>query len=195
MRRINKQIPAALVMLLLTTLISYLTGASENSEKESGLRGIKVLKELNTTLPEPRYSIVRWCVQRMTQTQATVGAGRLLGQCIPRSAHRPSSVARIAGLHGVHLRCEEVCRYELSVCSIYDVVPAGQNHYNVHTNQELVALGLCNFVGSFFNAFPSSASLARTAVNYQVGSRSPLCNALTAVLVGTLLCGSDAQGY
>lgn len=61
---------------------------------------------------------------------------------------------------------------------------AGQNHYNVHTNQELVALGLSNFVGSFFNAFPSSASLARTAVNYQVGSRSPLCNALTAVLCG-----------
>lgn len=55
LRRINKQIPAALVMLLLTTLITYVTGASENSDQESGFRGIFVLKELKTSLPQPKY--------------------------------------------------------------------------------------------------------------------------------------------
>ena len=31
---------------------------------------------------------------------------------------------------------------------------AAKNHYHVQTNQELVAIGMSNFVGSIFTAFP-----------------------------------------
>jgi MFS superfamily sulfate permease-like transporter len=46
--------------------------------------------------------------------------------------------------------------------------------YEVQADQELLALGLSNVMGAFFQAYPSSGSLSRSAVASAAGARSPL---------------------
>ncbi len=46
--------------------------------------------------------------------------------------------------------------------------------YKIRANRELIALGLANFVGSFFSAYPVTGSFSRTAVNANAGAKTPL---------------------
>ncbi len=59
------------------------------------------------------------------------------------------------------------------------------NHkdYKILPNQELMALGAANIVGSFFQSFPITGGLARTAVNDQAGAKSVLASLITAGLI------------
>ncbi len=58
----------------------------------------------------------------------------------------------------------------------------------VGANQELLALGAANAVGSFFQAYPAGGGTSQTAVNDQAGARSQLAEAVTAgVVIVTLL--------
>lgn len=54
---------------------------------------------------------------------------------------------------------------------------ADMKKYEIDPSQELIALGLANFVGSFFSSFPGAGSLSRTMVNAQAGANSPLASA------------------
>eukprot|EP00927_Polykrikos_kofoidii_P039258 TRINITY_DN33680_c0_g1_i1.p1 TRINITY_DN33680_c0_g1~~TRINITY_DN33680_c0_g1_i1.p1 ORF type:complete len:700 (-),score=104.59 TRINITY_DN33680_c0_g1_i1:100-2175(-) len=58
--------------------------------------------------------------------------------------------------------------------------------YEIDNNQELMALGMANVLGSFCSSFPASSSLSRTAIAESAGARSPLHSlwtTLTMVLV------------
>ncbi|KAI9199863.1 sulfate transporter family-domain-containing protein [Polychytrium aggregatum] len=57
------------------------------------------------------------------------------------------------------------------------------NNYKVNPNQELVALGFVNILGSFIGGFPATGSFSRTAINSASGVRTPLAGLLTAGLV------------
>lgn len=57
-------------------------------------------------------------------------------------------------------------------------------NYRVSNNRELVAVGLCNLLGSVFKIFPSFASLGRSAVNFQSGGRSQIASLISASIVG-----------
>eukprot|EP00940_MAST-03C_sp_MAST-3C-sp2_P002087 g2087.t1 len=54
---------------------------------------------------------------------------------------------------------------------------------SVEANTDLVALGLSNVVGSFFNGYPIAGSFGRTAVSSRSGATSPLGGAVTAIFV------------
>lgn len=47
----------------------------------------------------------------------------------------------------------------------------------------MVAVGLCNIVGSFFSSFPVNASFSRAAVSNASGIRTPLGGVYTATMV------------
>lgn len=49
--------------------------------------------------------------------------------------------------------------------------------------QELIALGVCNFVGAFFQAMPVTGSFTRSAINHASGVRSTLGGVITTILV------------
>lgn len=51
------------------------------------------------------------------------------------------------------------------------------------STQEMIALGLSNFMGSFVSAFPVSGSFSRSAVNFFSGARTPLGGVVTGLLV------------
>lgn len=60
---------------------------------------------------------------------------------------------------------------------------AAREKERIDSNQELTALGLANVSAAFFSGFPVSASLSRTAVNYQSGARSQVSSMIGAFLI------------
>lgn len=64
---------------------------------------------------------------------------------------------------------------------------AEKHRYSVDANQELLALGAANFVGSFFHCLPSTGSFSRTAVNDHAGAQTPVANFVAAGVVGLVL--------
>ncbi len=63
-----------------------------------------------------------------------------------------------------------------------------QNGYEVRPNQELLAQGASNLVGSLFSCMPVTASLSRSAVQEAAGCRTQLTSLVScALLTGVLL--------
>ncbi|XP_036766399.2 sodium-independent sulfate anion transporter isoform X1 [Manis pentadactyla] len=60
---------------------------------------------------------------------------------------------------------------------------ASQNNYRIDTNQELLAIGLTNMLGSLVSSYPVTGSFGRTAVNAQSGVCTPAGGLVTGVLV------------
>ena len=54
----------------------------------------------------------------------------------------------------------------------YAVGKVYDNEGLLEPNQELVAIGIANIVGAFFNSIPVAGSFGRTAVNASAGSKS-----------------------
>ncbi|XP_034447742.1 solute carrier family 26 member 6-like isoform X2 [Hippoglossus hippoglossus] len=55
--------------------------------------------------------------------------------------------------------------------------------YKVDSNQELIALGLCNSFGGIFQCFTVSCSMSRTMVQESTGGRSQIAGALSAIVI------------
>ncbi|KAK2919289.1 sodium-independent sulfate anion transporter [Channa argus] len=60
---------------------------------------------------------------------------------------------------------------------------ASQNDYRINANQELLAIGVTNIMGSFVSAYPVTGSFGRTAVNSQTGVCTPAGGIVTSVIV------------
>jgi SulP family sulfate permease len=67
--------------------------------------------------------------------------------------------------------------------SVAKVIQSKHKTYTVSANQELIALGIANMGGAFFQAFPVNGGFSRTAVNDQAGAKTPLAGVFSAVLV------------
>lgn len=60
---------------------------------------------------------------------------------------------------------------------------ANRRQYKIDSNQELIGLGMANIGGAFFQSFPVTGGLSRTAVNDQAGAETPLAAIISAVVV------------
>lgn len=60
---------------------------------------------------------------------------------------------------------------------------ATRRGYKVVPNQELVGLGVANLGGAFFQSFPTTGGLSRTAVNDQAGAETSLASVYTVGLI------------
>ncbi|KAJ6455810.1 sulfate transporter family-domain-containing protein [Mycena sanguinolenta] len=63
------------------------------------------------------------------------------------------------------------------------------NGYTINPNQELIAIGVTNTVGSCFGAYPATGSFSRSALKSKSGVRTPLAGLVTAVVVLVALYG------
>ncbi|XP_008165907.1 sodium-independent sulfate anion transporter isoform X2 [Chrysemys picta bellii] len=75
---------------------------------------------------------------------------------------------------------------------------ASQNNYRIDPNQELLAMGLTNLLGSFVSSYPVTGSFGRTAVNAQTGVCTPAGGLITGLdlvplCVTFLLCFWEVQ--
>lgn len=60
---------------------------------------------------------------------------------------------------------------------------AEKEKYKLNPNRELTALGLANFLGSFFHIFPVNGSFSRSAVNHQSGGATQMVSIFTGLLI------------
>nr|XP_044600230.1 sodium-independent sulfate anion transporter isoform X3 [Equus asinus] len=66
---------------------------------------------------------------------------------------------------------------------VWTATTASQNNYRIDANQELLAIGLTNMLGSLVSSYPVTGSFGRTAVNAQSGVCTPAGGLVTGVLV------------
>lgn len=66
---------------------------------------------------------------------------------------------------------------------------AQKNKYKLNATQELRGLGIANLGGALFNAYTTTGSFSRSAVNNSVGAKTPLAGFITGVTVGLVLLG------
>lgn len=64
---------------------------------------------------------------------------------------------------------------------------ANKYKYPLNPNREFFAIGIANFIGSFFQSPPISGSFSRTAVNDQSGAQTALSNVVCAGVIGLTL--------
>lgn len=69
------------------------------------------------------------------------------------------------------------------------------NGYKINPNQELIAIGVTNLVGTVFSAYPATGSFSRSALKSKSGVRTPLAGILTAIVVIVALYGLTAAFF
>ncbi|WP_456420385.1 SulP family inorganic anion transporter [Lutibacter sp.] len=75
----------------------------------------------------------------------------------------------------------------MEAISVAKAIESKHNNYKVNANKELIALGLGNIVGSFFQTYPSTGGFSRTAINNQAGANTPLAAIFSALIVALTL--------
>ncbi|KAG6381886.1 sulfate permease [Boletus reticuloceps] len=63
------------------------------------------------------------------------------------------------------------------------------NNYKINPNQELIAIGVANTIGSVFHAYPATGSFSRSALQSKSGVRTPASGIAGAVVVIVALYG------
>lgn len=64
---------------------------------------------------------------------------------------------------------------------------ASKHKYEIDSSVELIGLGMANFFGAIFNAYPVTGSFSRSAVNNESGAQSGISGMVTATLVALVL--------
>lgn len=64
---------------------------------------------------------------------------------------------------------------------------AQKMNYEINFNQELLGMGLANIAGSFFSALPLSASLSRSAIQFNTGGRTQLASIVSISILACVL--------
>ncbi|TBU50099.1 sulfate permease [Dichomitus squalens] len=63
------------------------------------------------------------------------------------------------------------------------------NGYKINPNQELIAIGVTNTIGTLFGAYPATGSFSRSALQSKSGVRSPASGLFSAIVVIVALYG------
>ena len=71
--------------------------------------------------------------------------------------------------------------------SVAKAIESKKREYGIRPNQELMALGLANVIGSMFQSYPVTGGFSRSAVNFQSGAQTQLSSVISAILVGITL--------
>jgi SulP family sulfate permease len=71
----------------------------------------------------------------------------------------------------------------LETISIGKSLEAKQDEYRIRPNQELIAIGLGNIVGSLFKAYPTTSGFSRSAINQESGATSGMAALISVVMV------------
>ncbi|KAG0193293.1 hypothetical protein DFQ28_005736 [Apophysomyces sp. BC1034] len=61
------------------------------------------------------------------------------------------------------------------------------SNYTIRPNQEILAIGISNVIGSFFGAYPATGAFSRTAVMSRSGSKTPLAGIFSSAIVALAL--------
>ena len=144
-KKISSEIPAALIVVILATILT----ASLQWDNS----GIKIVGFIPQGLPSIQLQSI---------------SIREIYQLFPMAI----TLALIAFLEAI---------------SVAKGIEQKENKDRVMPNQELIALGTANLIGSFFQSYPTTGGFSRTAVNHQTGAKTGIASLISALLVGMTL--------
>lgn len=75
----------------------------------------------------------------------------------------------------------------MEAISVAKAIEEKNKDHEINPNQELIALGASNIVGSFFQSYPTTGGFSRTAVNDQAGAKTGVSALVTAALIALVL--------
>lgn len=77
----------------------------------------------------------------------------------------------------------------IDICESISIAKAlaQKNKYTLDATQELRGLGIANLLGAMFNCYTTTGSFSRSAVNNEVGAKTPLANFVTGLVVMMVL--------
>lgn len=140
-QKINKKIPAILIVVSLGTIVMYFT--------QWHLQGIKIVGEIPVGLPK-------------------IGMPTLDKQLIIDLFPVAITLAVVGFTEAI---------------SIAKAIEEKHTDYQVDPNQELIAIGSGNIIGSFVQSYPTTASFSRSAIQDQGGAKSGIASLFSAALV------------
>ena len=144
-KKINNNIPAALVVVALGIAAVYFFGLNDI--------GVKIVGEVPSGLPGFKTPTLDF--------------------------------SRISELLPIALTLSLIAFME--AISVAKAVEERHTDYKVDPNQELVALGTSNIIGSFFQSYPTTGGFSRTAVNDLSGAKTGIAPMVSAFVVGLTL--------
>ena len=141
LRKINKKIPNALIVVILGIVAVKYFGSS--------FKSVAIIKDVPSGLPS--FGVPEIDIDQ-------------LKELIP--------IALTLVLVGF-----------LETISIGKSLESKQDEYRIRPNQELVALGVGNMVGSLFKAYPSTSSFSRSAINQESGATTGMAALISVGMV------------
>lgn len=165
--RLNRQIPAHLVALLLGTLVALALGWASDGVFEVATIGSRFSYVLNgETLagipPLPPQPLLPWHLPGADGTPIQLSfevVRHLIGPAF--------AIAMLGALES------------LLCATVADGLSGGRHD----PNDELIGQGLGNIVVPFFGGIPATAAIARTAANIRSGGNSPLASVVHALVI------------
>ncbi|WP_378184959.1 SulP family inorganic anion transporter [Aquimarina sp. W85] len=145
LKKIHKNIPAALLVVVISIVAVYLGGLQD--------LGIAIVGEIPKGLP--------------SFEMPTIAYSRV-SELVPIAL----TLALIAFMEAI---------------SVAKAVEERHAEYEVDANQELIALGTANIIGSFFQSYPTTGGFSRTAVNDQAGAKTGIAPLISALIVALTL--------
>lgn len=153
-----------------------------------GIAGILIiifLKRLHRAIPSQLFAVIFGiCIVYFLKLEDGAHAVAIVGN-IPSSL--PSFVA--PQFSGEVLRLLFPMALTIAVISFMESIAVAKaiqskhRNYKVVPNQELVALGVSNAIGSLFQSYPTTGGFSRTAVNNQAGAKTTVASLVSAFLI------------
>ena len=75
----------------------------------------------------------------------------------------------------------------MEAISVAKAIQGKHKSHKLNPNQELLALGASNMIGSLFQSYPTTGGFSRTAVNKQAGAKTSFASLISALIVGITL--------
>lgn len=142
LKKIHRMIPGALVVVILSIIISYIFKLHES--------GVAVVGFIPEGLP--KFGVPSASVQQFKELLPTA-----------------LSLAVIAFMEAVSVAKALQAKHK--------------EEYQIDPNQELIALGLSNVIGSMFGSYPTTGGFSRSAVSDDAGAKTNMAAIFSAVLV------------
>lgn len=152
-----------------------------------GIVVIKVLKKYVPKLPAALIVVVGG-ILTVSLLDLTAEGVKIVGeipQGLPRFSVPTMDAALLSDLLPIALTLSLIAFME--AISVAKAIEQKHNDYKVDPNQELVALGASNIVGSFFLSYPTTGGFSRTAVNDQAGAKTGIAAIISAAVVALTL--------
>lgn len=145
LRKINRKIPSALIVLAIGSVLTWIFKLDE--------RGLQTIGQVDIGLPQ--FRIYRFDLDTIKSVLPTVITLTIFGvvECL----------------------------------TISKAIAAKDPTVRTNPNQEFIGIGLSKIFGAFFQAMPSSGSFSRSAVAYDMRSKSSIVTIISALAVALVL--------